>query len=140
MRFTQGRRRPAPSIIIVSLIDVLLVVLIFLMVSTTFRQTPAVKLALPEAKETQKSGASPDKLVVTIAKVEPHLYLGTLPVTFEKLQEELVSQAARNTNLSLAIQADEGAPWGQIVKVMDAAKSAKIRAVDAVTKSPGAGN
>lgn len=137
MRFTQGRRRQAPSVIIVSLIDVLLVVLIFLMVSTTLRQTPAVKLALPEAKETQKSGASPDRLVVTIAKTEPHLYLGTRPVTFERLQAELLAQVAKNTNLALAIQADEGAPWGQIVKVMDAAKGAKVRSVDAVTKNPG---
>lgn len=137
MRFTKGRRRQAPSVIIVSLIDVLLVVLIFLMVSTTFRQTPAVKLALPEAKETQKSGVSPDKMVVTIAKTEPHLYLGTRPVTFDRLQQELALQVAKNTNLSLAIQADEGAPWGQIVKVMDAAKGAKIRTVDAVTKNPG---
>ncbi|MBL9138267.1 MAG: biopolymer transporter ExbD [Verrucomicrobiales bacterium] len=138
MRFTQGRRRPAPSVIIVSLIDVLLVVLIFLMVSTTFRQTPAVRLALPQSKQGEKRGASPDRLVVTIAKTEPHLFLGTRPVTFERLEQELARLAAANSNLSLAIQADEGAPWGQIVRVMDAAKTAKIRTVDAATRSPGA--
>lgn len=137
MRFTQGRRRQAPSVIIVSLIDVLLVVLIFLMVSTTFRQTPAVRLALPQSKQGEKRGASPDRLVVTIAKTEPHLFLGTRPVTFERLEQELASLAAANSNLSLAIQADEGAPWGQIVRVMDAAKSAKIRTVDAATRGPG---
>ena len=137
MRFTQGRRRAAPSVIIVSLIDVLLVVLIFLMVSTTFRQTPAVKLALPEARQSEKSGASPNQLVVTIAKTEPHLYLAKRPVTFEKLQEELLAMVATRTNLMLLIQADEGAPWGQVVKVMDAAKAAKFRSVDAITRSPG---
>ncbi|MCC7374634.1 MAG: biopolymer transporter ExbD [Verrucomicrobiales bacterium] len=137
MRFTQGRRRQAPSVIIVSLIDVLLVVLIFLMVSTTFRQTPAVRLALPQSKQGEKRGASPDRLVVTIAKTEPHLFLGTRPVTFERLEQELASLAAANSNLSLAIQADEGAPWGQIVRVMDAAKTAKIRTVDAATRGPG---
>lgn len=138
MRFTQGRRRTAPSVIIVSLIDVLLVVLIFLMVSTTFRQTPAVRLALPQSKQGEKRGASPDRLVVTIAKTEPHLFLGTRPVTFERLEQELTRLAAANSNLSLAIQADEGAPWGQIVRVMDAAKSARIRTVDAATRAPGA--
>lgn len=137
MRFTQGRRRTAPSVIIVSLIDVLLVVLIFLMVSTTFRQTPAVRLALPQSKQGEKRGASPDRLVVTIAKTEPHLFLGTRPVTFERLEQELARLAAANSNLSLAIQADEGAPWGQIVRVMDAAKSANIRTVDAATRAPG---
>ena len=139
MRFTQGRRRTAPSVIIVSLIDVLLVVLIFLMVSTTFRQTPAVKLVLPEARQSEKSGASPDKLVVTVAKTQPHLFLGQRPVTFEALQKELVGLATANTNLMISIQADEGAPWGQIVRVMDAAKAAKVRMVDAITRDPGGG-
>ena len=137
MRFTQGRRRQAPSVIIVSLIDVLLVVLIFLMVTMTFRQTPAIKLSLPEAKASQPGGAAPDRLVVTVARIEPHLYLATRPVTFEQLQEELRSAAAAATNLSLSIQADEGAPWGQIVRVMDAAKAADIRRIDAITKDSG---
>lgn len=137
MRFTQGRRRQAPSVIIVSLIDVLLVVLIFLMVSTTFRQTPSVKLVLPESRQAERAGASPDKLVVTVAKTEPHLYLGKRPVTFESLQQELATLARANSNLMISIQADEGAPWGQIIRVMDAAKAARIRTVDAVTRSPG---
>lgn len=136
MRFTQGRRRTAPSVIIVSLIDVLLVVLIFLMVSTTFRDTPAVKLALPEARQSERAGASPHRMAVTIAKTEPHLWLGTRPVTFERLQLELMAAANATTNLSVAIQADEGAPWGQIVRVMDAAKGAGIRAIDAQTRTP----
>ena len=139
MRFTQGRRRTAPSVIIVSLIDVLLVVLIFLMVSTTFRQTPAVKLVLPESRQAEKTGSSPDKLLVTVAKAPPHLFLGQRPVTFETLQKELLALAASNTNLMLSIQADEGAPWGQIVKVMDAAKAAKVRTVDAVMRNAGGG-
>ena len=51
MNFVKNKRRKVPSVIIVSLIDVLLVVLIFLMVSTTFKkEQPALKLALPESK------------------------------------------------------------------------------------------
>lgn len=137
MRFTQGRRRPAPSVIIVSLIDVLLVVLIFLMVTTTTRQTPAVKLALPEARHSEKAGVSSDNLVVTIARTEPHLFVARRPVTFEKLQEELAAQVRANSNLILTIQADEGAPWGQVVRVRDAAVGARIRVINAVTRSPG---
>lgn len=139
MRFTQGRRRAAPSVIIVSLIDVLLVVLIFLMVSTTFRQTPSVKLALPEAKHTDPAGVSPDKLVITIARTEPHLFLGKRPVAFEKLQEELIAMARAQTNLTVAIQADEGATWKQIMQVMQSAKGANIRVVDAVVRTPSGG-
>ena len=138
MRFTQGRRRPAPSVIIVSLIDVLLVVLIFLMVSSTFRQAPAIKLALPEARQGERRGVSSDRVVVTVAKTEPYLFLGTRPVTFDRLQEELRALAAQRTNLSLAIQADEEAPFKQIIRVMDAAKAARIRNIDAATRPPAA--
>lgn len=137
MRFTQGRRRPAPTVIIVSLIDVLLVVLIFLMVSTTTRQTPAVKLALPEARHSEKEGVSSDTLVVTIARTEPHLFVARRPVTFDKLQAELLTLVRANSNLILTLQADEGAPWGQVVRVRDAAVGAGIRVINAITRSPG---
>ncbi len=137
MRFTQGRHRRPPSVIIVSLIDVLLVVLIFLMVSTTFRETPALKVVLPESRQAEKVGSSPDRVVVTIAKTEPHLFLGTLPLTYERLQSELVRLASTRTNLSLMIASDEGAPVGELVKVMDAAKAARLRSVQWTTRKPG---
>ena len=42
MKFYPRRRRSAPSIIIISLIDVLIVMLTFLMVTTTYRNQPSV--------------------------------------------------------------------------------------------------
>src|SRR5436853_6847882 len=48
MNFSGHKRRRPPSVIIGSLIDVLLVVLIFLMVTTAFKDTPAFKVPLPE--------------------------------------------------------------------------------------------
>ena len=120
-----------------SLIDVLIVLLIFLMVTTTFKQQPALKLALPESKQTPKSGATENNLVVTVAKQEPYLYLGARPVTLDKLTEELKSNAAKNPQVNLSIRADTDAPFGQIVKVMDAAKAAGIKMVSAFTKATG---
>jgi biopolymer transport protein ExbD len=137
MRFTTRKRRQPPPIIIVSLIDVLIVLLIFLMVTTTFKQQPALKLALPESKQTPKPGATENNLVVTVAKQEPYLYLGARPVTLDKLTEELKSNAAKNPQVNLSIRADTDAPFGQIVKVMDAAKAAGIKMVSAFTKATG---
>jgi biopolymer transport protein ExbD len=50
------------------------------------------------------------------------------------LKEELRAATSTTPDLRLAISADKGAPWGQIVKVMDAAKEAGIKAVNAFTK------
>lgn len=135
MRFTTHKRRQAPTIIIISLIDILIVLLIFLMVTTTFKQQPAVKLALPETKQA-RPGSSEANLVVTVAKQEPHLYLGTYPITYEKLQQELTTRVAQNPKVALSIRADTDAPFGQIVRVMDAAKAANIKVVNAFTKNP----
>jgi biopolymer transport protein ExbD len=136
MRFTTHKRRQPPAVIIISLIDILIVLLIFLMVTTTFKQQPALKLALPESKQ-PNPGTSEANLIVTVAKQEPHLYFGARPVTLEKLQEELRARVAGDAQVRLSIQADRDAPFGQIIKVMDAAKGAKIKSVDAVIKRAG---
>lgn len=136
MQFMTRRRRTAPAIIIISLIDILIVLLIFLMVTTTFKRQPAVQLALPESKQA-KSGASDVALVVTVAKQAPHLFLDTLPVTPDRLQAELAQALARNPQLHLSIRADVEAPFGQIVRVMDAAKAVGIKNINAFTKAPG---
>lgn len=78
MQFTSHKHRQAPAVIIVSLIDVLLVVLIYLVVTTMAKQQPAIKLALPQSSQ-QKAGASDNSLVVTISKQGP-LYLKRAPV------------------------------------------------------------
>jgi biopolymer transport protein ExbD len=138
MRFTQGRQRRPPSVIIVSLIDVLLVVLIFLMVSTTFRQTPNVKIMLPESQQTSAPGASPNRVTVTIARSEPHFFIGAVPITFDRLQQELVRLVSANPDLSLTIAPDEAAPSGKLVQLFEAAKAANFRGGVTVQMRPAA--
>ena len=60
-----------------------------------------------------------------------------MPVTIERLKEKLLAAVAKTPDVKLAISADSAAPWGVIVKVMDAAKAAKISTVNAFTKEPG---
>jgi biopolymer transport protein ExbD len=136
MRFLVHKRRQPPAVIIVALIDILVVLLIFLMVTTTFKQQPALKLALPESSQSVKTGASETPPLVVSIMANGSLFLSTskLPVTVDRLRSELASQLARDPQLKLAISADKGAPFGQIVKVMDTAKEAGIKTVNAFTK------
>jgi biopolymer transport protein ExbD len=140
MRFFNRKRRQPPAIIIVALIDILIVLLIFLMVTTTFKQQPALKLALPESSEAQKSGAHEDAPLVISIDATGNLRLGVdaTPVTVDTLREKLVAAVGKTPELRLAISADKAAPWGQIVKVMDAAKAAKVKSINAFTKEPKA--
>jgi biopolymer transport protein ExbD len=136
MRFLHRKRRKTPTVIIIALIDVLIVVLIFMMVATTFKSHPALQLSLPESSQVGSTSEEVEMLIVSIGKEAPHFYLGQLPVTYEALRTELKASASRNQQVRLAIRADEEAHWGQVVKVMDAAREAGIRVL-AQTRLPG---
>ena len=139
MRFYLKKRSTAPTVIIVALIDVLIVLLIFLMVTTTFKQQPALRLALPESTQALKTGANENAPLVVAVDKEGNMRLGSdaLPVTSDRLRAELITRGTQNPSLQLAIRADKNAPWGQIVKIMDAAKEAKIKIANAFMKEAG---
>ena len=136
MNFTKNKRRKVPSVIIVSLIDVLLVVLIFLMVSTTFKQEqPALKLALPESKVAKPGAADQkDAFIVSVSTNFPYFYIGEKPVTYDQLQKELDTAAQKNPQLVLKIRADKRSPTGEFLRAIDAGKLAKIQTIDAITE------
>jgi biopolymer transport protein ExbD len=130
MRFLVRKHRQTPAVIIVALIDVLIVLLIFLMITTTFKQQqPALRLALPESSQAQKTGASENAPLVVSIDTNGILHFGpdARSVTVEQLTTELKEKISANPQLQVAINADKAAPFGQIVKVMDIAKSVGIK-------------
>ena len=133
MKFRQKIKRTAPSIIIVSLIDVLMVVLIFLVVSTTFKERlPAINLSLPTARNAGTTVASSGKsLVVNIRARAPHLRLNNQSITTIELIDIFETRKAQNPSIILTIQADKDAPFGQVVRVRDDAHSAGITNIHA---------
>ncbi len=136
MKFYPRRRRTAPAIIIISLVDVLIVLVIFLLTATTLKSQPSVKLTLAETGDTPKQGAADEKppMIVTVAVGEPHYFIGNLPVATDKLQSALKLAASADPETRLVIRADGGAEWRLVVKVMELAKLAQITHVKAFTK------
>jgi len=136
MNFVKSKKHKVPSVIIVSLIDVLLVVLIFLMVSTTFKkEQPALKLTLPESKVAQPGTADQkEPFVVSVSTNFPYFYIGEKPVSFDQLQRELNTAVEKNPQLALKIRADKASPTGEFLKVIDAGKIAKVASIDAITE------
>jgi len=139
LHFQVRKRKQTPAVIIIALIDVLIVMLIFLMATTTFRQQPALKLSLPESSQAAKEGAKPDApLVVSVDLVgDLRLGAGMKAITPDELANALLIEKLKNPDVQLAIRADEGAPFGRIVRVMDAAKEAGVKTVSAFTRKAG---
>jgi biopolymer transport protein ExbD len=141
MRFMIRKRHQPPAVIIVALIDVLIVVLIFLMVTTTYKKPqPSLRLALPESSHANKPGASETPPFVILIDETGTVRYGpdAKAVTPDGLRDVLLAEVARNPQLKVALSADKKAPWGQIVRVMDATKDAKIKSIDSFMKPTAA--
>tara|TARA_B100001123_G_scaffold56077_1_gene59919 strand:+ start:3859 stop:4284 length:426 start_codon:yes stop_codon:yes gene_type:complete len=138
MQFKPKKKRTAPSVIIVSLIDVLMVVLIFLVITTTFKERiPALDLSLPTSTQAGSSATETgDPLSVRIAKNKPYLQLNNKTVTLSELRKAFYQRAAKKPTINLTIQADEKAPFGEVVSVRDLAQEAGITNIHAQVELP----
>jgi biopolymer transport protein ExbD len=132
MKFAVKKRR-APSIIIVSLVDVLTILLIFFVVSTTFkRDQPEVQINLPDSKTATKAPAELEHAIVTVDQND-EIKLDGRAIGVEEL-EDAVRNLPATRKSSLALQADKKASFGTIIKVMDALKLAGVKNLPAFTR------
>jgi len=127
------RKRRAPNIIIVSLVDILIILLIFFVVSTTFKKDqPEVQINLPESKTATSAPAELEHAIVSVDQNE-NIQLDGRTLGVDEL-EAAVRNLPPTRKSSLVLQADKGASFGIIVKVMDALKLAGVRNLPAFTR------
>ena len=132
MKFAVKKRR-APSIIIVSLVDILVILLIFFVVSTTFKtDQPEVQINLPDSKTATQAPAELEHALLTVSS-DDEIKLDGNPVAIEAL-EQAVRDLPATRRSSLAMQADKQASFGIIIKVMDSLKLAGVKNLPAFTQ------
>lgn len=122
-----SRRRPAEEadVNITPLIDVVFLLLIFFMVTTTFQVTSGIKVDLPDS-DAQMSDQNIRRVVISI-KADGGIYVGQDLVTIEALNARLAETAKENPDAMVVIRADQGVIHGQVVNVMDAARRAGLK-------------
>src|SRR3989440_9169014 len=109
------RKRRAPSIIIVSLVDILTILLIFFVVSTTIRKDqPEVQINLPESKTATNAPAELEHAIVTVDQND-EIKLDGKTIAVDELESAIrnLSETRRGT---LALQADKKASLGRLLK------------------------
>ena len=134
MRF----RRPLdedPELNLVPLIDVLLIVLIFLAVTTTYSRYSELRLQLPGA-EAKPSEARTNEIVVGIsADGRFALDKSVLPNTDPNAVAQLMTQAAQSMNQpTVVIHADAQTPHQSVINVMEAARLAGLARISFITE------
>ena len=127
------RARRKPVLNITSLIDVLFLLLIFFMLSSTFVEHPAIQLNLPQAATAESARTDALTLSITPAGV---LYLNNVETGVTALGAKLRAAVATNPELSLILKADTTVPYGTVIQAIDVAKQAGIRNVTAFTDLP----
>ena len=134
MRFYTRKRR-APSIIIVSLIDILAILLIFFIVTTTFqKKQPQLQINLPESKTAEQSPAEKSDPLVLRIKSSEEITLDEKAVTIDTLTATLISLREKSPDRPIAMQADRDAPFGVVVKALDALTAAGVKNIPAFTQ------
>ena len=121
MNFSRKTRGKEPPVVnLTSLIDVVLLLLIFFMISTTFVLSPGLKVDLPESSAEEI--VQEEKDIVVVVTVDDEIFIGEDRMTSDSLTERLRKFKDEYPDSNLIIQADEGASHGAVVVVMDSAK------------------
>ena len=119
----QNRSREEPEINVISLVDVLLVLVLFLMVSTTFMRETKISLQLPEATAEVPAATSADKLEIIVTQAGSYLVHGRELVNTERrtLRAAIERLAGDQRDLPVFIRADAAATHQSVVTAMDVA-------------------
>ena len=134
MRFYIRKRR-APSVIIVSLIDILAILLIFFIVTTTFQKNqPQLQINLPESRTAEQAPAENTEPAILRINSASEITLDEKPVTLENLADALRTLREQAPARPIAMQADREAPFGVVVRALDALRDAGIKNIPAFTQ------
>lgn len=124
MRQHRARRFPV-RVEMTALVDVVLLLLIFFMVSTRLVPEFGFELNLPQAEQAEEIDATPDALRVLV-DAEDKYYADGEAVTIEGLKTRVRGQDSIRV---LLLEADEAASHGSVMRVLDVAKAAGLESV-----------
>lgn len=136
--FDSPRQKRRPSINIAPLIDVMLLLLIFFMVSSTFKESLGIDITLPEAEHAAEQDLSSHEIVVDR---EGKLYFGERAVDEEGLRAALVELIAATPDAVFVLRADAEADFGRVVRAIDIVRDVGgerlVIPTDLLRKAPG---
>ena len=134
------QRMEEPEINLIPFIDVLLVVLIFLMLSTTYSKFTELQITLPVANA-DKARDRQREIIVSVAG-DGRYSVNRKPVDgrrVELLASELTAAAAGSTEMVVIVSADATAAHQSVVNVMDAARRANLPRLTFATQTSSGG-
>jgi biopolymer transport protein ExbD len=136
MNFRRGRAREEPEINLIPLIDILIVVLIFLFLTTTYSRFAELQINLPEAGATAATD-KPTVLMVAVDAGGKYAVNGVSTVfgNTQAFAERLREAAKGNKEPVIAISADAAATHQSVINVMESARLAGYNHISFTTQT-----
>lgn len=119
------RNEAAPSGVgssIMPLLDVMLLLLIFFLLTSIFVQ-PTLEVDLPGAANSDPNLETHDLVTITVSR-DGELFLNHTPISLPDLQDYLTSALAQDPKRPIVVRADQQSAFARFVSVLDAAKGA----------------
>ena len=127
-----SRRRVSPVITIVSLVDILTMVLMFFVYTTTFKTNqPQVVLVLPKVEHAGNTVAETNTTILSVSE-KGTVFLNEKEVALDDLGTQVKALQEKGQHFSM--KADEKAPFGTIMSVLDTLKGAGVPNLPAFTR------
>ena len=136
MNFQRGREKEPLEINLVPLIDVMMVILIFLMITTTYSKYTELQINLPTA-DSEKQLERPNEITVLV-NAQGQYVINKTAVAFrspEQLADELRRAGAALKEPVVVISADAAATHQAVVRVMEAARLAGLSQITFTTQT-----
>ncbi len=124
----KGRNKINPNFNMSSMTDIVFLLLIFFMITSTLVTTSALDILLPKA-----SGKTENRKSVSVSITKNLVYyIDNKKVTENKLEQNLVSKLSGKETPTIVLRAEEGVPIEKAVKVMDIANRNRFKVILAV--------
>lgn len=135
MNFQRGRVREEPEINFIPLIDVLLVILIFLMVTTTYSKYSGMEINLPTA-DAQQPAEQPSEVNIAVS-ASGEILVNKTPVgrDIDSISLAIKRQAGSMKDPIVVISADAKAAHQSVIDVMQAAQAAGLSHISFATQN-----
>ena len=119
------RQRRTPTIPIVTLVDILTIVLLFFVATTTFKKKKTqMKINLPSSKSIGTTTAEKETRTTLAVSKDKKVFLDGAEISEDGLADALKKMKSKTPDAKLELEADQDTPLGMLVKIWDSLKTA----------------
>jgi len=118
---------------ITPLIDIIFLLLIFFMLTTTFDNKQKISVNLPSASKKQQTQTKDKATEITITS-DSTIYVESKKLKLKELEELLKKTVSNNSESAVIVRADGEVKHAKIVEILDLAKRQKIKSISIAVK------